>query len=70
MIRILHTADWHLGQTFFGYDRAEEHKAFLDWLAEEIRQNEIDALVIAGDVFDVSILLLRLSAYIMSLFIG
>ena len=37
MIRILHTADWHLGQTFFGYDRAEEHKAFLDWLAEEIR---------------------------------
>lgn len=33
---------------------AEEHKAFLDWLAEEIRQNEIDALVIAGDVFDVS----------------
>ena len=43
MIRILHTADWHLGQTFFGYDRAEEHKAFLDWLAEEIRQNEIDA---------------------------
>ena len=54
MIRILHTADWHLGQTFFGYDRAEEHKAFLDWLAEEIRQNEIDALVIAGDVFDVS----------------
>ena len=52
MIRILHTADWHLGQTFFGYDRAEEHKAFLDWLAEEIR------------------LLLRLSAYIMSLFIG
>ena len=54
MIRILHTADWHLGQTFFGYDRAGEHKAFLDWLAEEIRQNEIDALVIAGDVFDVS----------------
>ena len=54
MIRILHTADWHLGQTFLGYDRTGEHKAFLDWLAEEIRQNEIDALVIAGDVFDVS----------------
>ena len=54
MIRILHTADWHLGQTFFGYDRAGEHEAFLNWLAEEIRQKEIDALVIAGDVFDVS----------------
>ena len=54
MIRILHTADWHLGQTFFGYDRTEEHGVFLNWLAEEIRQKEIDALIIAGDVFDVS----------------
>lgn len=54
MIRILHTADWHLGQTFFGYDRSEEHENFLSWLAEEIRRREIDALVIAGDVFDVA----------------
>jgi Exodeoxyribonuclease I subunit D (EC 3.1.11.1) len=54
MIRILHTADWHLGQTFFGYERTEEHKMFLDWLAEEIHRKEIDALVIAGDIFDVS----------------
>lgn len=54
MIRILHTADWHLGQTFFGYDRTEEHEAFLNWLAVEIHQKEIDALIIAGDVFDVS----------------
>ena len=54
MIRILHTADWHLGQTFLGYDRTGEHEVFLNWLAEEIRQKEIDALIIAGDVFDVS----------------
>ncbi|MDR0939175.1 MAG: exonuclease SbcCD subunit D C-terminal domain-containing protein [Mediterranea sp.] len=54
MIRILHTADWHLGQTFFGYDRSAEHEAFLDWLAGEIRLRQIDALVVAGDVFDVS----------------
>ena len=54
MIRILHTADWHLGQTFFGYDRAGEHEVFLNWLAGEIREREIDALIIAGDVFDVS----------------
>ena len=54
MIRILHTADWHLGQTFFGYDRAAEHEAFLNWLSGEIRKQEIDALIIAGDVFDVS----------------
>ncbi|MDD3037524.1 exonuclease SbcCD subunit D C-terminal domain-containing protein [Bacteroides sp.] len=54
MIRILHTADWHLGQTFFGYDRTEEHKLFLDWLAKEIHEKQVEALIVAGDVFDVS----------------
>lgn len=54
MIRILHTADWHLGQTFFGYDRTEEHQHFLDWLALELKRNQINALLIAGDIFDVS----------------
>lgn len=54
MIRILHTADWHLGQTFFGYDRRHEQEHFLDWLCSELTKNEIDVLIIAGDVFDVS----------------
>lgn len=54
MIRILHTADWHLGQTFFGYDRTKEHEHFLHWLSGEVKKNGIDALIIAGDVFDVS----------------
>ncbi|WP_373125593.1 exonuclease SbcCD subunit D [Bacteroides sp. HPS0048] len=54
MIRILHTADWHLGQTFFGYDRVEEHVHFLQWLARELKENKIDVLLVAGDVFDVS----------------
>mgnify|MGYP002585503740 FL=1 len=54
MIRILHTADWHLGQTFFGYDRVEEHVHFLQWLARELKENKIDVLLIAGDIFDVS----------------
>jgi exonuclease SbcD len=54
MIRILHTADWHLGQSFFGYDRTDEHLHFLDWLCDTIRQHEVDVLIIAGDVFDVS----------------
>lgn len=69
MIRILHTADWHLGQTFFGYDRAGEHEVFLNWLAGEIREREIDALIIAGDVLMFPILLLRLKACIIILFI-
>lgn len=54
MIRILHTADWHLGQTFFGYDRTEEQEHFLSWLSSRLRENKIDVLIIAGDVFDVS----------------
>ena len=54
MIRILHTADWHLGQTYFGYDRVEEHVHFLQWLARELKENKIDVLLVAGDVFDVS----------------
>lgn len=54
MIRILHTADWHLGQIFFGYDRTEEQEHFLSWLSSRLKENEIDVLIIAGDVFDVS----------------
>ena len=54
MIRILHTADWHLGQNFFGYDRTEEQEHFLIWLSEQITMRDVDVLIIAGDVFDVS----------------
>lgn len=53
-LRIIHTADWHLGQTFFGYDRDAEHAAFLDWLAALLEKEQADALLIAGDVFDVA----------------
>jgi len=51
-MRILHTSDWHLGQNFMGKSRAAEHQAFLDWLLELIKTEQIDALVIAGDIFD------------------
>lgn len=54
MIRILHTADWHLGQNFFGYDRTEEQEHFLLWLSNQIQARDVDVLIIAGDVFDVS----------------
>lgn len=53
-MKILHTADWHIGQTFFGYDRTDEHQAFLNWLALQIAERQVDALLIAGDVFDVA----------------
>lgn len=51
-MKLLHTADWHLGQTFFEYDRKLEHSRFLTWLREQIRALEVDVLLIAGDVFD------------------
>lgn len=53
-LKIIHTADWHLGQSFFGYDRQPEHTAFLKWLAETVSDRQIDVLLIAGDVFDVA----------------
>lgn len=54
-MKILHTSDWHLGRTLYSKkDRFEEHQAFLDWLLETIKENAVDALLIAGDVFDTS----------------
>ena len=51
-MRIIHTADWHLGQTFYGFDRGKEHAFFLDWLCGIIKERVADLLLIAGDVFD------------------
>lgn len=49
---LLHTADWHIGQYFFGYDRKEEHIFFFDWLKKIIKEHKVDVLLVAGDVFD------------------
>ena len=51
-MRIIHTADWHLGQFFYSKSRAAEHQAFLDWLRQQVEQHQVDALIIAGDLFD------------------
>ena len=53
-MKILHTSDWHIGRTLYSRKRYEEFEAFLSWLAKTIQQNEIDALLVAGDVFDTS----------------
>ncbi|MGR2740540.1 exonuclease SbcCD subunit D [Billgrantia sp. Q4P2] len=52
-MKLIHTADWHLGQTFHGQERHAEHRAFLDWLLDTLVAREADALLVAGDVFDV-----------------
>ena len=51
-MRILHTSDWHLGHTLHDVGREFEHSSFLNWLVDQLRDREIDALLIAGDVFD------------------
>lgn len=52
MIRILHTADWHIGQTLRGFPREHEHAAVLRQLETIIVERSVDALIVAGDVFD------------------
>jgi exonuclease SbcD len=52
-LRVLHTADWHLGQHFLtGQERLTEQKAFLNWLLDTVQAEGVEALVLAGDVFD------------------
>lgn len=51
-MRILHTADWHLGRTLHGVDLGGAHAAFLDHLVEVVRSESVDAVVVAGDVYD------------------
>ena len=51
-MKILHTSDWHLGRSLYGRKRYEEFSAFLDWLTQTIEDEKVDALLVAGDVFD------------------
>ncbi len=51
-MRILHTSDWHLGQHFMGKTRQAEHQAFIDWLLQQVSEHAVDAVIVAGDLFD------------------
>ncbi|MEI8394507.1 MAG: exonuclease SbcCD subunit D C-terminal domain-containing protein [Rhodospirillaceae bacterium] len=51
-MRLLHTADWHLGQTLHMQSREHEHALFLDWLHGQLLEHDIDVMILAGDVFD------------------
>ncbi|MDU1950752.1 exonuclease subunit SbcD [Atlantibacter hermannii] len=51
-MRILHTSDWHLGQNFYTKSRAPEHQAFLTWLRQTAADQQVDAIIVAGDIFD------------------
>ena len=51
-MRILHTSDWHLGQFFINKSRLQEHQQFIAWLLQQVEEYEVDAVIIAGDIFD------------------
>jgi len=51
-MRILHSSDWHLGQHFMGKTRQAEHQAFCAWLIEQVKSQGVDAVLVAGDIFD------------------
>lgn len=51
-LTILHTSDWHLGRRLYGRMRYEEFEAFLSWLQDTISAQQIDVLIVAGDIFD------------------
>ena len=53
-MKILHTSDWHIGRVLYDRKRYEEYEAFLEWLAGLIDSEDIDVLLVAGDVFDSS----------------
>lgn len=53
-MKILHTSDWHLGRSLYGRKRYREYAAFLDWLLDTIKEQGVEVLLVAGDIFDTS----------------
>jgi DNA repair protein SbcD/Mre11 len=51
-MRLLHTSDWHLGHSLHGVGREREHAAFLAWLVDTIEREQIEAVLVTGDIFD------------------
>ena len=54
-MKILHTADWHIGQKLHERSRLDEHEQFLDWLLDTIRKHNVELLLVSGDIFDTSL---------------
>lgn len=54
MIKVLHTADWHLGKRLQNQDLSGYQARFLSWLTDFIEAQKIDALLLSGDVFDLA----------------
>jgi len=53
-LKILHTADWHIGKVLHKQELREEMLLFFDWLIATIQSESIDILLVSGDVFDLA----------------
>jgi exonuclease SbcD len=53
-MKILHTSDWHVGKVLKGRDRSDEHEAVLHSIIQTVRDEDVDLVLIAGDLFESS----------------
>ncbi|HKL35176.1 MAG TPA: exonuclease SbcCD subunit D C-terminal domain-containing protein [Salegentibacter sp.] len=53
-MKILHTADWHIGKKLHKHSLQPDFDLFIDWLCDCISENEVKVLLVAGDVFDLA----------------
>jgi exonuclease SbcD len=51
-VRLLHTSDWHLGRSFHRVSLLDAQRAFLDHLVATVREERVDAVLVAGDIYD------------------
>jgi exonuclease SbcD len=51
-MRLLHTADWHLGRSFHGVSLLDAQSTYVDWLVDVARSADVDAVLVSGDVYD------------------
>lgn len=51
-MKMLHTADWHIGRQFHRVDLLKEQAAFLNFLADTVAEHDVDVVLVAGDIYD------------------
>ena len=50
-MKVIHTSDWHIGQTLYQFSRDDEHKFFFKQLKDIILEENPDVLIVSGDIF-------------------
>lgn len=53
-MKILHTADWHIGKKLHKHELSQDFELFMDWLCESIQTHSVEVLLVSGDVFDLA----------------